>query len=147
MNSVIKLPRNELWWYGPSFLRHAHDKVKHMRLKSTLNENRSRYWICKGKQTVKSVISKCVICKYVTGKVMLPPKEYLIQLHEHHIYTRCKKHDEVNQLLLNDVVLIRDDSLKRNMWRKGKVNKLVKGWKNPWSLIESVSWRVHNINS
>ena len=45
-------------------------------------------------------------------------KEYLIQLHEHHIYTRCKKHDEVKQLLLNDVVLIRDDSLKRNMWRK-----------------------------
>ena len=42
-------------------------------------------------------------------------KEYLIQLHEHHIYTRCKKHDEVNQLLLNDVVLIRDDSLQRNM--------------------------------
>ena len=44
-----------------------------MRLKSTLDENRSRYWICKGKQTVKSVISKCVICKYVTGKVMLGP--------------------------------------------------------------------------
>ena len=21
VNSVIKLPRNELWWYGPSFLR------------------------------------------------------------------------------------------------------------------------------
>ena len=74
-------------------------------------------------------------------------KEYLIQLHEHHIYTRCKKHDEVNQLLHNDVVLIRDDSLKRNMWRKGKVKKLVKEWKNPWSVIESVSWRVHNINS
>ena len=52
--------------------------------------------------------------------------EYLIQLHEHHIYTRGKKHDEVSQLLLN-VVLIRDDSLKRNMWRKGKVKKLVKG--------------------
>ena len=74
-------------------------------------------------------------------------KEYLIQLHEHHIYTRCKKHDEVNQLLLNDVVLIRDDSLKRNMWRNGKVKKIVKGWKNPWSVIESVSWRVHSINS
>ena len=53
--------------------------------------------------------------------------EYLIQLHEHHIYPRCKKHDEVSQLLLIDVVLIRDDSLKRNMWRKGKVKKVVKG--------------------
>ena len=51
----------------------AHKRVKHMRLKSTLNEVRSKYWICKGKQTVKAVIKNCTVCKYVTGKVMLGP--------------------------------------------------------------------------
>ena len=52
----------------------------------------------------------------------------MIQLHEHHIHTRVNnKNDEISKLLLNDVVLIRDDSLKRNVWKKGKVEKLVEG--------------------
>ena len=52
---------------------HAHGKVKHMRTKSTLNEIRSRYWICSGKQTVNSVIKSCVHCKGVNGKTLIGP--------------------------------------------------------------------------
>ena len=44
-----------------------------MSLKSTLNEVCARYWICTGMKTVKVVIKDCVLCKYVTGKVMLGP--------------------------------------------------------------------------
>ena len=41
-------------------IRHAHHKVKHMRMKSTLNEIRQRFWICSGKRTVNSAIKGCV---------------------------------------------------------------------------------------
>ena len=34
----------------------AHFNVKHMRVKATLNEVRSKYWISKGKQKVRSII-------------------------------------------------------------------------------------------
>ena len=45
----------------------AHEKVKHMRMKSTLNELRSHYWCPKGRQMVKMVLKSCVVCRYVTG--------------------------------------------------------------------------------
>ena len=54
-------------------IRNAHHKVKHMRMKSTLNEVRSRFWICSGKRTVKSAIKDCIICKYITGKPLIGP--------------------------------------------------------------------------
>ena len=55
-------------------------------------------------------------------------KEYLTELHQHHLYTRGKgNYDEYCRLLLGDVVLIKDDSLKQNFWSKGKVEKLIVG--------------------
>ena len=54
-------------------IRNAHHKVKHMRMKSTLNEVRSRFWVCSGKRTVKSAIKGCIICKYITGKPLVGP--------------------------------------------------------------------------
>ena len=51
----------------------AHESVKHMRLKSTLNQVRSKYWVCKARQTVQSAIKNCVICRYVTGSPILGP--------------------------------------------------------------------------
>ena len=44
-----------------------------MRLKSTLNEIRAKYWICRGKQIVKSVIKSCVVCKYVNARPKFGP--------------------------------------------------------------------------
>ena len=41
----------------------CHRKVKHSRVKATLNELRSSYWIPQGRQTVKRVIAKCNLCK------------------------------------------------------------------------------------
>ena len=53
--------------------------------------------------------------------------EYLFELHEHHLYSHKKNYDEFCKLLLGDVVLIKEDSLNRNNWRKGKVEKLIYG--------------------
>ena len=44
-----------------------------MRLKATLNDVRSQYWISKGKQTVRSTIKSCVLCKYVNAKPIFGP--------------------------------------------------------------------------
>ena len=60
-------------WFTTLVIRNAHHKVKHMRMKSTLNEVRSRFWVCSGKLTVKSEIKGCIICKYITGKPLIGP--------------------------------------------------------------------------
>ena len=36
-------------------------------------------------------------------------------------------YEELCKLLLGDVVLIKDDSFKRNPWKKGKVDQLIHG--------------------
>ena len=42
----------------------AHHNVEHLKVESTLMQLRSRYWIVRGRQTVKSVVSKCLRCAY-----------------------------------------------------------------------------------
>ena len=37
-------------------------------MRETLTEVRSNYWIIKGRQTVKNLLSKCVVCKKLQGK-------------------------------------------------------------------------------
>ena len=54
-------------------------------------------------------------------------KEYLLELHEHHLYTHKRNYDEFCKLLVGDVVLIKDDSMKRMEWKKGKVEELIYG--------------------
>ena len=69
-------------------------------------------------------------------------REYLSELREHHVYTCCKgNYDEFCKLLLGDVVLIRDDALKRNMWKKGKVEQLIYGEDN---VIRGAVLKVYN---
>ena len=54
-------------------------------------------------------------------------KEYLLELHEHHLYNHKGNYDEMCKLLVGDVVLIRDDSFKRMEWKRGKVEELISG--------------------
>ena len=53
----------------------AHQKVYHNGVGFTLNYIRATYWIVQGKQTVKMVLKKCVICKMVQGKTLIRLKE------------------------------------------------------------------------
>ena len=46
----------------------AHADVLHSGIIGTLNQLRNEYWICRGRQVVRSIIRKCVICKRVQGK-------------------------------------------------------------------------------
>ena len=46
----------------------AHTKVKHNGTEETLTQVRQTYWIPQGRQLVKQVIHKCVICTIVEGK-------------------------------------------------------------------------------
>ena len=51
-------------------------------------------------------------------------KEYLTNLRERH---KIGKRDQVTELQVGDVVLVRDDKVKRNAWKLGKVEELVVG--------------------
>ena len=52
----------------------AHKNVMHQGIESTLNDIRSRYWIIKGRKTIKNIIRKCVICKRHQGRTLQPPE-------------------------------------------------------------------------
>ena len=50
----------------------AHEKVLHMKTETTLNYLRTRFWIIRGRRTVKGVLNKCVTCKLVQGQTLMP---------------------------------------------------------------------------
>ena len=52
----------------------CHDRVLHNGLKSTLAEIRSKYWIPQGRQSIKKLIRKCVICTKAQGKSYSAPQ-------------------------------------------------------------------------
>ena len=51
----------------------THAAVFHNVVHCTLNYIRSNYWIVKGRQTIKQLLKRCFICKYVKGKSLLGP--------------------------------------------------------------------------
>ena len=46
----------------------SHEIVKHNGVQETLTQLRSEHWIIRGRQLVKSILSKCATCKQLTGK-------------------------------------------------------------------------------
>ena len=51
----------------------CHSRVYHNKVRSTLAELRSRFWVPQGRQQVKKVISSCQICRKYEGKLFTPP--------------------------------------------------------------------------
>ena len=51
-----------------TFALKCHDQVMHNGVAETLVQLRSGYWIVKGRQTVKSIMNKCVLCKKLEGR-------------------------------------------------------------------------------
>ena len=49
-------------------VRDCHSRVYHCGVKDTLAELRTRFWIVIGRQYVKKVLSKCVVCRRLEGK-------------------------------------------------------------------------------
>jgi hypothetical protein len=48
-------------------IREVHDKIKHSGLRDTLTTIRERFWLLRGREAVKRVIKKCVICQKAEG--------------------------------------------------------------------------------
>ena len=49
-------------------IQECHERVLHSGVRSTLAEMRSRFWVQKGRQAVKYVLNRCVICKKMEGR-------------------------------------------------------------------------------
>ena len=54
-------------WVTKLLIERAHREVFHNGVKETLTQLRSRFWITRGRQEVKSVIGSCNICKKLEG--------------------------------------------------------------------------------
>ena len=48
-------------------IKKGHESVKHCGLRDTLTTLRERFWILRGREAVKRVIKKCVICLRING--------------------------------------------------------------------------------
>ena len=58
----------------------CHKRVLHNGSRETLAELRSRFWIVRGRQVVRKVLSRCVICKRIEGQhYAIPPTAPLPQ--------------------------------------------------------------------
>ncbi|VDN02074.1 unnamed protein product, partial [Onchocerca ochengi] len=55
-------------------IKHQHEELYHAGIAHTLCEIRRRFWIPKGRSTVKRVISSCMGCKCWTAKPVKPPE-------------------------------------------------------------------------
>ena len=60
-------------YFTKRLILYTHDKVCHAGVEFTLTELRLKYWIIKGRETVRKIINPCVTCKKVQGKVLRPP--------------------------------------------------------------------------
>ena len=58
------LPQNHLTIL---LVRQAHEKVFHNGVRETLTQLRSKYWIIKGRSTVKFFVKRCVLCQRRTS--------------------------------------------------------------------------------
>ena len=60
-------------YFTKLIVQDAHDKVLHHGVESSLNFVRAKYWMIKGRKTVKDILLNCVICKKYQGRTFLPP--------------------------------------------------------------------------
>lgn len=54
-------------------IRNIHDLVKHSGIRDTLTNLRERFWILRGRETVKKVIRHCVVCRRFDAAPCKPP--------------------------------------------------------------------------
>ena len=54
-------------------IMHRHNQVFHDGIHKTLNLIRETHWIRRGREAVKRVLCKCIICRRYEGKAMLTP--------------------------------------------------------------------------
>jgi hypothetical protein len=65
--------RNKDSYFTRLVILDAHETTMHHGVETTLARIRSKYWIVKGRKSVKEVLRKCVICTRYQGRPMRPP--------------------------------------------------------------------------
>ena len=56
-------------------IKRSHSNVMHNGVKETLTDLRSRFWVVRGRQTVRDVISPCATCKKLEGRSYNAPPQ------------------------------------------------------------------------
>ena len=56
-------------------IERCHERVLHSGLRATLAEIRAKYWIPRGRQVVKMLLGRCVVCRRTAGKAYRTPQE------------------------------------------------------------------------
>ena len=54
-------------------IEEAHHTVHHNGIRETLNRIREKYWVLRGRESVKGLLKKCVVCKKLEGKPFSTP--------------------------------------------------------------------------
>ena len=67
----ILLPRKQ--HFTRLVIMQSHETVHHNGVRETFTEIRAQFWIIKGRQAVKDVLSKCVTCKKMLGRAYSTP--------------------------------------------------------------------------
>ena len=49
-------------------MKSCHERVNHCGMKDTLAELHTQFWVVRGRQFVKSTLSRCIVCKRLEGK-------------------------------------------------------------------------------
>ena len=61
--------------YTKLIIRDSHILVHHDGIRETLNCVRGKYWILRGRESVKGIVRRCVTCKRLEAKPFAAPKE------------------------------------------------------------------------
>ena len=66
-------------------IRDTHTRVKHSGIRNTLTTIRKRFWVLRGRQAVKRILKRCVICRRAEGvPFSTPPSPDLSLVTCHH---------------------------------------------------------------
>ena len=60
------LPREH--YFTKLVVKGCHERVNHCGVKDTLAELRTQFWVVRGRQFVKSTLTRCIVCKRLEGK-------------------------------------------------------------------------------
>ncbi|XP_037931689.1 uncharacterized protein LOC119666483 [Teleopsis dalmanni] len=66
LSNPIILPKKS--YLSKLIVLEAHQKFMHSGINATLAKIRKRFWVVKGRQHIKSVVQRCIICKRLHGK-------------------------------------------------------------------------------
>ncbi|XP_037930940.1 uncharacterized protein LOC119665767 [Teleopsis dalmanni] len=66
LSNPIILPKES--YLSKLIVLEAHQKFMHSGINATLAKIRKRFWVVKGRQLIKSVVQRCIICKRLHGK-------------------------------------------------------------------------------